>query len=265
MPVLIRSWNLYHGNAHPSSGRSYLAEMARLVSAGSPDLVLLQEVPAWALARLGDWSGMIAVADVAQRPRLGPLPITAELGRVLTEIRPGLLRSAFSGQGNAILLDRRLRPAAHEVLTLNSRGFRREQAPRLGLDLVARLAWAKERRICQAVRVERDDGGTLAVANLHATSSPGDARIPAAELDRAVGWLEGFARPDEVVILGGDFNVLGPDLRLRGFSDPGPGIDHLLVRGARPAASRIWADERRRLAGEDVLLSDHAPIELELS
>jgi endonuclease/exonuclease/phosphatase family metal-dependent hydrolase len=260
--MLIRSWNLYHGNTRPMGRRSYLEEMVQLASADGPDVVLLQEVPAWALARLGSWSGMHAVGDVAQPPRLGPLPLPAEAGRRLTALAPGLLRSAFSGQGNAILLGGRLRPAAHDVLVLNPPGFRREAAQRLGLDLVARLAWAKERRICQVIRIERKEASPLVVANLHATSSPGDARIPAAELPRAAAWVEAFAQSDEVVVLGGDFNVSGNDARLAGFSDPGPGIDHLIVRGGLPGPVSVWPDERRRQDG--MLLSDHAPIELEI-
>ena len=77
---------------------------------------------------------MRAVADVAQHPRLGPLPIPAEAGRLLTGLNPGLLRSAFAGQGNAILLGVGLHPAEHRVLTLNDRRFRRDQAR----DLAAR-------------------------------------------------------------------------------------------------------------------------------
>jgi len=259
--MLVRSWNLYHGNTWPAGRRSYLEEMVGL-AAGSADVVLLQEVPAWALAHLEAWSGMRAVADVAQQPRFGPLPIPAELGRRLTTLAHGLFRSAFAGQGNAILFVSGLRPVSRDVLVLNPPAFRREQARELGLDLVARLAWAKERRVCQVVRVEREGAEPLVVANLHATSSPGDRRIPAAELRSAAAWVETFARTGETVILGGDFNVSGDDARLDGWSEPGPGIDHLVVRGAVPGTPTVWADERRRRDG--MLLSDHAPIELEI-
>jgi endonuclease/exonuclease/phosphatase family metal-dependent hydrolase len=261
--VLIRSWNLFHGNSCPPGRKSYLEEMIRLASADDPDVLLLQEVPVWALECLGRWSGMTAVADVAQRPRLGPLPIPAELGRRLTAIDPGLLRSAFSGQGNAILLGKSLGATAHDVLTLNPPEFRRAEARRLGIDVLARLAWAKERRICQAVRAVREGGPPLVVANLHATSSPGDPRIPEAELRRAAAWVESFAEEGDVVVLGGDFNVEPHSgALLPGYSDPGPRIDHLLVRGAKPSPLRAWPDERRRRDG--ILLSDHIPIELEI-
>ena len=238
--------------------------MVGLASVDHPDVLLLQEVPVWALGRLGTWSGMTAVADLAQRPRLGPLPIPAELGRRLTALDPGLLRSAFAGQGNAILLGAGLRATTHDVLTLNPPEFRRAEARRLGLDTLARLAWAKERRICQAVHVRRDGGPPLVIANLHATSSPGDPRIPEAELGRAAAWVDSFAEEGDVVVLGGDLNVEPHSgATLPGYSDPAPaGIDHLLVRGAQPSPLRAWPDERRSRDG--ILFSDHTPIELEI-
>jgi endonuclease/exonuclease/phosphatase family metal-dependent hydrolase len=201
---------------------------------------------------------MTAVGDVAQRPRLGPIPIPAGIGRKLTDLSPGRLRSAFSGQGNAILLGEGRRVVRHEVLTLNPGPFRRQQARRLGLDLVTRLAWGKERRICQVVRLA--DG--LVVANLHATGSLGEPRIPAAELRRAVPSIEALARDGGTVVIAGDFNAVAAHWVLDGYSEPGPGIDHIAVRGAESTRIAVWPDERRLLAG--MLLSDHPPIEIEL-
>ena len=232
--------------------------MVRLVTEDRPDVVLLQEVPAWALGLLGGWSGMTAIGDVARRSTIGPLPIPAGLGRLLTSMHPGVLRSAFSGQGNAILLAPPLHPAAHDVLTLNPPDFRRVVARELGLARRRRAAWGKERRICSVVRVEP----ALLVANLHATSSPADRRLPEAELARAVPFVESLAREGDRVILGGDFNLRSPHAAVAGWSAPGPWIDHVLVRGARPSPMRAWPDARRRRAG--MLLSDHAPVELEL-
>jgi hypothetical protein len=256
--VLIRSWNLFHGNTSPPQRRSYLEEMVRLASEDRPDVLLLQEVPVWALSRLGTWSGMTVIGDAARRPTIGPLPISAELGRRLTSLHPGLLRSAFSGQGNAILLAPELRPAAHEVLILNPRDFRRLVARRLRLPVLRQIAWAKERRICSVVRAAPH----LLVANLHATSSPSDPRLPEAELGRALRHVEELARDGDVVVLGGDFNVAGSGAALAGWSAAGPWIDHVLVRGAEPSVARAWPDERRRRAGR--LLSDHAPVEVDL-
>jgi endonuclease/exonuclease/phosphatase family metal-dependent hydrolase len=258
--VLVRSWNLFHGNSSPPGRRSHLEEMVRLASADRPAVLLLQELPAWALGRVGAWSGMTAIADVAQRPTAGPLPIPAEIGRIVTTIHQGVLRSAFTGQGNAILLGPELEPAARAVLTLNPRPFRRSSARRLGLGLGARLKWGRERRICQAVRVAR----RLVVANLHATSFPPDPRVPEAELARAAEFVDGFARPGDAVVLGGDFNVPpGSPALAWGDNEPGPWIDHVLVRGAAATPLRVWPDERRTRDG--MLFSDHAPVELDVT
>src|SRR5205809_6658900 len=105
VPLLVRTWNLFHGNAVPPERGGFLEEMIRIVTADGPDVVCLQEVPVWALRRLEDWSGMAALGAVAARPRLW----SAELGRLITKIDHGLLRSALTGQANAILLTRALR------------------------------------------------------------------------------------------------------------------------------------------------------------
>jgi endonuclease/exonuclease/phosphatase family metal-dependent hydrolase len=267
--LLVRTWNVFHGNARPPERRDYLAEMVRLATADGPDVVCLQEVPVWALAHLGRWSGMEAIGAVAARPTLGPLPIPAELGRRLTQVHHGLLRSAFSGQANAILVHPRLGVGERHAIVLNPRSFRRARARELGLDRVARLAWAKERRVCQALRVA-EDGDTALVANLHATSSA-DPRIPDAELLRAACFADELASRGEPVVLAGDFNVrpgqsrtltelTGPEW---GFSAAGAGIDHVLVRGARASEPRQWPEERRALGGR--VVSDHAPVEVVVS
>lgn len=261
--MLVRSWNLFHGNTVPPGQDAFLDEMLRLATADDPDVLCLQELPAWALGRF-------TAGDLAARPAVGPLPIPAALGRRLTEPNHGLLRSAFAGQGNAIQVSPRLRVLAHESLTLNPRRFRVAQSRALELGLVARLAWAKERRIVQAVRVAEPDGRTLLVANLHCTSYPADERLADAELLRAAWFAVSTAATGDVVVLAGDFNARsGRSRSLRdlagpewGFSGPGPGIDHILVRGATSSPLRCWPDGERRRGGR--LLSDHAPVELEI-
>jgi endonuclease/exonuclease/phosphatase family metal-dependent hydrolase len=219
---------------------------------------------------LGVWSGMTAVADVAQRPRVGPFPSTAELGRVVTELNHGLFRSAFTGQGNAILLAPELRVLEHRHVTLNPFSFRRAQARGLGLGVIPRLAWRKERRVCQAVRIQRG-GETLVVGNLHATSYPPDPRLADAELLRAAVFVDGMAGPEEPVLLCGDFNVSVRrsrtlvDLKSAewGFAGATPtGIDHVLVRGLPAGEPARWPAHRRQEGGR--LLSDHAPVEVEV-
>jgi endonuclease/exonuclease/phosphatase family metal-dependent hydrolase len=269
--VLIRTWNLFHGNTKRPQRHAFLKEMVGLAVADDPDVVALQELPAWALTRVGEWSGYTAVPALAERPTLGPLPSTAELGRVLTSLNNGVLRSAFSGQGNALLVRPGLPVVEEHVLVLNPRRFRRAQAEWLDLGLPARLGWAKERRVCQVVRL-RDDGRTMVVANLHATSFPPDERLADAELLRAFTYVDGIARPGEPVAVAGDFNVTyarsrtlhdvaGPEW---GFSKSGPGIDQVLVRNFElESGPTRWPNERR--AGHGALLSDHAPVEVVVS
>jgi endonuclease/exonuclease/phosphatase family metal-dependent hydrolase len=237
--------------------------MLELATADNPDVLCVQELPAWALRQF-------TVGDVAARPSIGPLPIPRSLGRILTEPHHGLLRSAFTGQGNAIQLSPRLRLLGHWVLTLNARRFRESQARTLGLGAVERLAWAKERRIVQAARAGDADGRTYLIANLHGTSSS-DKRLPDAELLRAAWFATSLAKPEDVVVLAGDFNVWPGSSRTLealagaewGFSKPGPGIDQVLVRGTPSSPLRRWDDARRARGG--VLLSDHAPVELDIS
>src|SRR4051812_9159207 len=147
--------------------------MLRLATADDPDVLCVQEVPVWALDRF-------TAGDVAAPPSFGPLPITSELGRRLTRPNLGLFRSAFSGQGNAMLASPRLRVLSHHVLTLNPRRFRQAQARALHLGLVARIGWAKERRIVQALRLESPGGGTLPVPNMHCPSFAPGERLPGA-------------------------------------------------------------------------------------
>jgi endonuclease/exonuclease/phosphatase family metal-dependent hydrolase len=265
--LLIRTWNLFHGNAQPPERRSFLEEMVRLASADRPDVLCLQELPAWALSHLSEWSGMQAFGDVAQPPRLGPLPGSASLGRALTSLNHGLFRSAFSGQANAILLAGEAEALEHTAVVLNARSFRDAQARWLRLGLIARLAWAKERRVVQVVRARFDDRVVL-VANLHASGYRPDERLADAELLRAAVFADGLAQPGDVCVLAGDFNVTaGRSATLLdltgtewGFSEPLPGtIDHVLVRGARVSSLERWPEARRRVAGR--LLSDHAPVE----
>jgi endonuclease/exonuclease/phosphatase family metal-dependent hydrolase len=268
--LVVRTWNLFHGNTQPPGRKAFLREMVRLASSDRPDVLCLQEVPVWALGELDDWSGLVAVGAVAQRPTLGPFPSTAELGRIITEVDHGLLRSAFTGQANAILLGPQLSVVESRHVILNPLRFRRAQARRLGLGVVPRLAWGKESRVLQAVRVRRGDG-TLVIANAHVTGSR-NKRIPDAELLRAAVFVDGLARPDEPVLLCGDFNLSVHNSRTLadltspewGFEGPtSVGIDHVLVRGLAAGAPSIWPRERRLLDGR--VLSDHPPVEREVA
>jgi len=213
----------------------------RLATADGPDALCLQEVPVWALSRLEGWGGMQSFGVVASRPKL----ISAELGRLLTELNHGFFRSAFTGQANAILLAPALRPVGKDSIVLNPRSFRRAEAKRLGLDFRTRLGWAKERRVCQAVRMEAD-GRFLSVANLHASRV--DRRCADAELQRAADFAESFAQPGDTLVLAGEDDPATPPEHGRLIAPDRPGelarairvaldypdveLDHLLVDNA---------------------------------
>jgi endonuclease/exonuclease/phosphatase family metal-dependent hydrolase len=262
LALLVRTWNVFHGNANPPERGDFLEEMVRLATADRPDVLCLQEVPVWALRRLEGWSGMRSFGAVAARPLLG----SAELGRLITELHHGLFRSAVAGQANAILLTPQLRPLATDSIVLNPPAFRRAQAKALGLDRRHRLAWAKERRVCHAVRTT-DGERPFTVANLHDSSVPGWT-VPDAELLRAAVFADSVAEPGDVLVLAGDFNVIRERSRTLeqlaapdwGFSHPISWIDQVLVRGARSGPAKRWPDERRRVGAR--LLSDHSPVEV---
>jgi endonuclease/exonuclease/phosphatase family metal-dependent hydrolase len=257
--VLVRTWNLFHGNTVPPGRHAYLDEMVELASADDPDVLCVQEVPGWALGRF-------AAGDLAARPKLG----SRELGRVVTDLNHGVLRSAVTGQGNAMLVSPRLAVLGHDRLTLNPRRFRDRIARELGLGWRLRLAWAKERRIVQSLRLRAEDGRTFLVANTHCTSHPHEVRIAEAELRRAAWFATSTAKPGDVVVLAGDFNLRQSSEALRelvseewGFSSAAAGIDHVLVRGAETSVPVVWPEERRRWR-DGRLLSDHAPVEVDI-
>jgi endonuclease/exonuclease/phosphatase family metal-dependent hydrolase len=254
--LLVRTWNVFHGNASPPERRGYLEQMIRLASDDRPDVLCLQELPVWSLQRLADWSGMQVFGAVAARPLLR----SVALGRLTTALHQGFFRSALTGQANAILLQPELRTVGEDSIVLNPLAFRRRISRELRLSRRMRAKWARERRVCQAVRT-----AGLTVANLHATGLPG-WRVADAELLRAAVFADSVAAPVDVLVLAGDFNVIRersttlPQLADWGFSKPISWIDQVLVRGARTGPAHRWPDERRRVDGR--LLSDHAPVEV---
>jgi hypothetical protein len=228
--ILVRTWNLFHGNAVPPVRRGYLQQMVELATAGEPGIVCLQEVPVWALRRLEAWSGMQAFGAIAALPRG-----TAELGRRITELHHGLLRSALTGQANAVLVASGLDAVEEGTRVISESG---------------------ERRVCQVVRV----GGFGVAGNFHGTGGPAADE----QFRRAVDYVAG---KDECAIVAGDANLRPGEgetysrLSSLGFSEPLPGsIDQIVVRGLAATPPAAWPEERRRVEGR--LLSDHAPVEL---
>jgi endonuclease/exonuclease/phosphatase family metal-dependent hydrolase len=219
VPLVVRTWNLFHGNAWPPTRRAYLREMIELVTSDGPDVVCLQEIPLWALSQLGRWSGMTVTSAVARRPRVR----SAELGRRITDVHHGRLRSAVTGEADAMLISSKLRFDEERSAVMSERPLR---------------------RIAHSVRLDDD----ILVANFHIGSDETQWE--------AVGEFVKFA---ERVVLAGDANIRGA--WLHGFSLPlTDSIDQILVRGLPSTPPVRWADERRTLHGR--LLSDHAPVEL---
>lgn len=234
--MLVRSWNVFHGRTFPPGRHAYLGAAVELVTRDEPDVVCLQELPPWSLRRLEGWSRM-TVLGARTRPGVG------KPARRLTDLHHARLRSALTGQANAILLARPLEVVEHRTLVVSER-------------------WARERRVCQALRLAGP--ADLAIVNLH-LSHVGDGSPAEAELARVVSFAEELLPPDGPLVLAGDFNLTAEsrvlrELTTQGFSPAGPGIDHILVRGAESSPLVVWPVERRTVDG--VVLSDHPPVEL---
>jgi endonuclease/exonuclease/phosphatase family metal-dependent hydrolase len=226
--MVVRTWNLFHGNTVPPGRRAFLREMVELITADRPGVVCLQEIPLWALPHLASWSGMQAVSAVAREPRVG----SARLGGLLTDLHHGLLRSALTGEADAILVAPHFEVSHERELIVNTDGIR---------------------RLMHGLRL---DGGVF-VANFHTTGDD-QFRMVADIVQSQAG---------EEAIIAGDANLRPGDgktyglLRRRGFSEPLAGsIDQILVRGVPSTPPVAWPEERRRVGGR--VLSDHAPVEL---
>jgi endonuclease/exonuclease/phosphatase family metal-dependent hydrolase len=219
--VLVRTWNLFHGNTLPPQRRAFLREMVELVTHDRPDVVCLQEVPVWAVEHLERWSSMRSFAAVARPPLLR----SARLGRAIADLHHGLLRSAFTGEADAILVSN-----DHDVDEIRS-------------EIVGERPL---RRIAHGLRLDR---GTY-VVNFHIDADPSElARVTAF----AASWSQ--------AIVAGDANIASASIE--GYSAPLPGsIDQILYRGLQGGKPAAWPLERRNVDGR--LLSDHAPIEVEV-
>jgi endonuclease/exonuclease/phosphatase family protein len=271
--LLLRTWNVFHGKTSPPSPGTHLEAILRLASSDRPAVLFLQEVPAWAVGRLGEWSGMTAIADITVKPLLGPLGRATKLGPLATSLtspngRMGrIIRLLLVGQANAILLDPSVRVVARSRAVINPRRVRREKSEEHGLGRVDRLKWGLERRGCLALRITLPDQRTAVVANLHTTAYPG--AVAEIELEQAVAFATHLAGPGDVSILAGDFNLTVDSSRqLReltdrgGYSSPGSWVDQILVRDADPSPPEEWTEDRRRTGAG--LLSDHSPLDVRI-
>jgi endonuclease/exonuclease/phosphatase family metal-dependent hydrolase len=218
--MLALTWNLFHGRSVPDSPRALLDEFAARLASWDWDVALLQEVPPWWPPALG--RACAASARTALTSRNWLLPAT----RRVAERRPDLVKS-WGGGSNAILV-RGERVLEHRLRTLRS--------------------WP-ERRVVHGVRLERG----WWVCNLHAQAHS-EARAQA-DVARAaataIAWSAGAP-----LVLGGDLNTHDPSAPEL-VPAAGNGVDHVLVRAARPAAEGRTLDHGR--------LSDHAPVLAEVA
>jgi endonuclease/exonuclease/phosphatase family metal-dependent hydrolase len=200
------------------------------------DVALLQEAPPRWLRPLCRASGASGASALTSRNQL------AFARTAIARVNPDLIASNEGGS-NQILARPPWRIARTRRHTLTLLPERR------------RMLW---------VLLERDDGATLAVANLHA--STGGREATRAEIrdaaERAVEWSG-----DSPLVFGGDLNLRprrAPHefdaLRTRfGFAGDAPpeAIDHLFARHARPLGPPVARDAELPEAGRTLQLSDH--------
>ena len=210
LSLRVLTWNLQHGRAVPSAGRDLLDEFAAALAGWPWDVALLQEVPPWWPALLGERLG----AD--HRLVLTSRNAGLAVRRAIATRWPDLIKSGGGGC-NAILV-RAGGIAEHRKL---------------------RLRRLPERRWLQGARLE--DG--VWVGNLHATvhndaAARGEASLAARTM---LAWAN-----DAPTVLAGDFNVRG--LSLEGFAYAGGSdVDHVFARELS-AASETDVLERGHLS-----------------
>ena len=198
-PLLVLTFNLFHGRAVPAAGRPLAAEFAGALAGWEWDVALLQEVPPW-------WPGPLARAcGASARMALTSRNWGYAARRAIAARNPDLL-AANGGGCNAILVRGR-RIAEHRTRTLTRR---------------------PERRVLHAVRLADGDW----VANVHASTHPPEQRrrdlLTAAAT--AQEWAAGAP-----LVFGGDLNSTRP--AMPGLMHvAGHHVDHVFTNG-RPAAA----------------------------
>ena len=248
--VLIRSWNLFHGRTVPSGRRRYFERMVKLICEDGPASSRCRSSPPERSLDSKRGRATPAYGDVASPARL-----PRNLGWAHDRPRPD--PAPLCGRGAGERDPRRARPRGDRPTGDRPQPARLPEAGRRGAGarlVVTRLRWARERRICQAVRIRLEDGRSAVVGNLHATSFRNEKRVADAELLRAAAFLDGVANPGEPVVLAGDFNVTVVTSPTR------PRARHLgvgvLAGGARP---RPRARPRPDAAGPRAALARRPP------
>jgi len=97
LPLLVLSWNIFHGRSLPPANRNLLPEFAERLAGWAWDVAVLQEVPPW-------WPPELArAAGATQRTALTSRNAFLPLRRFVAERWPELIKSGGGG-ANAILV-----------------------------------------------------------------------------------------------------------------------------------------------------------------
>ena len=195
-PILVLSWNLFHGRAQPAAGRPLLVEFCDALAGWEWDVALLQEVPPWWPPLLGRATG--ASGRMVRTSRNLGLP----LRRAIARRNPDLI-TANGGGCNALLV-RGARIAGHRTLA---------------------LARKPERRCAHGIALA---DGTW-VVNMHGSTHPPEQRKADQEhaFAAALEWSAGAP-----LVFGGDLNATRP--AFPGMEHVARHhVDHVFVRGFR--------------------------------
>ena len=198
-PIVVLSWNLFHGRAVPAAGRPLFAEFSAALAGWEWDVALLQEVPPWWPAKLG------AACGASTRMALTSRNSLLFVRRAIASRWPDLLKSNGGGC-NAILV----RGAA------------------IGEHRKLELTRLPERRVMHGVAL----GAAGWVVNLHASTHPPEQRRADLFLAAAtpLEWAAGAP-----LVFGGDLNSTRP--AMPGLVHvAGHHVDHVFTNG-RPAVA----------------------------
>src|SRR3954447_26129388 len=266
LAMRVLSWNLYHGRdfppdqglftlrsrllpvsernaTHVQVNRPLRDEFAGWIAEHDWDVAMLQETPPLWFRHLGERARANGVRVLTSRNVVPPLQ------RLAANVNPDLIAS-WEGGSNQLFVRAPGRILEHRKFTL---AFRPEQR---------RMIWA---------RLRLTSGGTVCVANLHASAGLPEKAGPelVAAAAAAVEWSGG-----DPLVFGGDTNLRPSrtpapfdELRERfGLGDPTRPhpIDHVLARGLEVVERpRRLPPEERELTvagGLRLRLSDHAPV-----
>jgi endonuclease/exonuclease/phosphatase family metal-dependent hydrolase len=216
MRLRVLTWNLMHGRAQPPAGRDLRREFTAALAGWEWDVALLQEVPPWWPAQLGDDLGVEHRLVLTSRNGL------LTVRRAIATRWPDLIRSNGGG-ANAIL-------ARHDRI-VRQRSLRLTRFP--------------ERRWAHGVWL----AAGFWVVNVH---SSGDEARAQRDGELAAGTAQQWARGAPLVV-GGDFNLREPrfdGLRHIGERD----VDHIFVGDGVEAVSPAEVLDRGSLSDHPPLV-----------